>query len=75
MKTLQILGLALLAPVTLGGCLAGAIVAVAAETVEAGVEITGAVVGAAVDIVIPDGDKDDDDKGDDDRKKKKKKDD
>lgn len=40
----------------LQGCILGTVVEVAAETVEAGVELTGAVVGTAVDIVVPDGD-------------------
>jgi len=39
----------------LQGCLAGAVINVVAETVEAGVEITGAVIGTAVDIVVPNG--------------------
>ncbi|MBL4679421.1 MAG: hypothetical protein JKY88_01710 [Pseudomonadales bacterium] len=47
--------------VLLQGCLAGAVVNVLAETVEAGVEITGAVIGTAVDIVVPNG-KDDEEK-------------
>ena len=38
---------------------AGTIIDAVAETVEAGVELTGAVVGTAVDVVIPDGDDDD----------------
>ena len=42
----------------LQGC-AGTIIDAVAETVEAGVELTGAVVGTAVDVVIPDGDDDD----------------
>jgi hypothetical protein len=42
--------------ITLQGCVAGAIVDVVAETVEAGVEITGAVVGTAVDVIVPGGD-------------------
>lgn len=45
--------------ISLQGCVAGAIVDVVAETVEAGVEITGAVVGTAVDVIIPGGDGDD----------------
>ena len=45
--------------ISLQGCVAGAIVDVVAETVEAGVEITGAVVGTAVDVIIPGGDDDD----------------
>lgn len=47
----------LIASLPLGGCLAGAAVEVVAETVEGAVEITGAVVDAA----IPDGDDDDED--------------
>ena len=35
----------------LSGCLAATAIEVAAETVEAGVEVTGAVVGASVDAV------------------------
>lgn len=35
----------------LSGCIAATAIEVAAETVEAGVEITGAVVGAGVDAV------------------------
>ena len=42
----------------LQGCAAGAVVDVVAETVEAGVELTGAVVKTAVDVVVPDGDDD-----------------
>ena len=42
----------------LQGC-AGTIIDAVAETVEAGVELTGAVVGTAVDVVIPDGDEED----------------
>ena len=42
----------------LQGC-AGTIIDAVAETVEAGVELTGAVVGTAVDVVIPDGDDED----------------
>ena len=45
------------------GCVAGAIVDVVAETVEAGVEITGAAVGTVVDVIIP-GDGDDEDEDD-----------
>ena len=42
----------------LQGCAAGAVIDVVAETVEAGVELTGAVVKTAVDVVVPDGDDD-----------------
>lgn len=49
----------------LQGCLVTTAIEVAAETVEAGVEITGAAAGAVVDVVVPDGD-------DDDKKKKDK---
>jgi hypothetical protein len=51
--------LGLTAPLALGGCLLGAAVEVVGETVEAGVEITGAAAGAVVDVVTPGG-KDDD---------------
>lgn len=60
MKALRLPAIALFS-FLLGGCLARTVVGVAAETVEAGVEITGAVAGAAVDVVIPDGDDDDKD--------------
>ncbi len=43
----------------LQGCAAGAVIDVVAETVEAGVELTGTVVKTAVDVVIPDGDEED----------------
>lgn len=43
----------------LQGCIISTAVGVVAETVEAGVEITGAAVGTAVDIVVPDGEDDD----------------
>jgi hypothetical protein len=46
----------------LQSCLVSGAIGVVAETVEAGVEITGAVIGTAVDIVIPDGDDEDKDK-------------
>ena len=49
------------ATLLLQACVAGTVIDVVAETVEAGVELTGAVVGTAVDIVIPDGDDEDDD--------------
>ncbi len=48
-------GIAAFAVFALQGCVATTIVGVAAETVEAGVELTGAAVGGAVDIVTPDG--------------------
>ncbi len=51
----------LFATFLLQGCVAGTVIDVIAETVEAGVELTGAVVGTAVDIVVPDGDDEDDD--------------
>lgn len=67
--------LALATTPLLSGCLLGAAIEVAAETVEAGVEITGAVAGAAVDIVVPgDGKDDDDKKSEKDKKDKDKKD-
>ncbi len=44
----------LIAMLTLQGCVAGTVIDVISETVEAGVEITGAAVGAVVDIVTPD---------------------
>ena len=50
----------LFALVTLQGCVAGTIIDVVSETVEAGVELTGAAVGAVVDVVTPDGDDDSD---------------
>ncbi|MFT5134204.1 MAG: hypothetical protein ACI9SC_002677 [Gammaproteobacteria bacterium] len=40
----------------LQGCIVSTAVGVVAETIEAGVEVTGAVVGTAVDIVVPDDD-------------------
>lgn len=52
--------LALMAPLLLCSCLAGAVVGVAGDVVEAGVKTTGAVVGAA----IPDGDDEDEDDDD-----------
>jgi len=51
----------LLAAACLQGCLAGAVVEIAAETIEAGVEVTGAAVGGVVDIVTPDDDEEDED--------------
>lgn len=47
------------APFALGGCILGTAVEVVGETVEAGVEVTGAAAGAVVDVVTPDGDDDD----------------
>ena len=49
----------LIAILTLQGCVAGTVIDVISETVEAGVEITGAAVGAVVDIVTPDDDEED----------------
>jgi hypothetical protein len=43
-----------LAALALQGCIAGTVVEIAAETIEAGVEITGAAVGGIVDVVTPD---------------------
>jgi hypothetical protein len=63
--------LAVASTLALSGCLVGTAIDIAAETVEAGVEITGAVAGAAVDVVVPGDGKDDDEEKD---KKKKKKD-
>jgi hypothetical protein len=63
-RTLISLALILAAPLILGGCLARAAVGIVAETVEAGVEITGAAAGAVVDVATPGGGKDDDDKDD-----------
>lgn len=48
----------------LQGCIAGTVIEIAAETIEAGVEVTGAAVGGVVDIVTPDDD-DKDEKDDD----------
>jgi hypothetical protein len=45
----------------LQGCVAGTIIDVVSETVEAGVELTGAAVGAVVDVIVPDGDAEDSD--------------
>lgn len=42
----------------LQGCIAATVVEIAAETIEAGVEITGAVVGGVVDVITPDDDED-----------------
>lgn len=57
MKKIVFPALILAAPILLGGCILGTAVAVVGETVEAGVEVTGAVIDAA----IPDGDDDKDD--------------
>ena len=38
----------------LQGCIVSTAVGFITETIEAGVEVTGAVVGTAVDIVVPD---------------------
>jgi len=40
----------------LQGCIVSTAVGFITETIEAGVEVTGAVVGTAVDIVVPDDD-------------------
>lgn len=44
----------------LQGCLVGTVIDVAAETVEAGIGITGAAAGAVVGVVTPNGDDDED---------------
>jgi hypothetical protein len=63
----KLFSLLLLSPaVCLQGCVIGTVVDVAAETIEAGVEVTGAVVGTAVDVVVPD-DNDEEAKEDDDQ--------
>lgn len=49
----------LIAMLALQGCVAGTVIDVISETVEAGVELTGAAVGAVVDVVTPDGDDED----------------
>ncbi len=49
----------LIAMLTLQGCVAGTVIDVISETVEAGVEITGAAVGAVIDVVTPDDDDED----------------
>ena len=51
----------MIAVTCLQGCLAGAVVEIAAETIEAGVEITGAAVGGVVDIVTLNDDEEEDD--------------
>ena len=50
----------MIAVTCLQGCLAGAVVVIAAETIEAGVEITGAAVGGVVDIVTLNDDEEED---------------
>ncbi len=50
--------------ITLHGCVAGTIIDVVSETVEAGVELTGAAVGTVVDVIVPDGDDDESDEND-----------
>jgi hypothetical protein len=50
----------------LQGCLVGTVIDVAAETVEAGIGITGAAAGAVVGVVTPDGDEGESDSGEDD---------
>lgn len=52
-----------MAALGLQGCIAGTVVEIAAETIEAGVEITGAAVGGIVDVVTPDADDDECDPG------------
>lgn len=44
------------ATLVLQACVAGTIIDVVSETVEAGVELTGAAVGTVVDVIVPDGD-------------------
>ena len=56
--TLALLGIG--APV-LSGCIVATAVDIAAETVEAGVEVTGAVIGTGVDLVTTSEDEKDDD--------------
>ncbi|MFT7686700.1 MAG: hypothetical protein ACI9FB_002046 [Candidatus Azotimanducaceae bacterium] len=51
--------ISLLLILSLQSCLVSSAIGIVAETVEAGVEITGAVIGTAVDIVIPDGEDED----------------
>lgn len=51
-------GLLIMLPI-LRGRLLGAVVEGAAETIEAGVEITGAVVGAGIDVIVPDDEEND----------------
>lgn len=63
-KTLKSLAVMASLPVVLGGCLVGAAVNAAGEVVEAGVEVTGAVVGTTVDVIVPDGDDEKKDKKD-----------
>tara|TARA_X000000950_G_scaffold243510_2_gene298915 strand:+ start:261804 stop:262031 length:228 start_codon:yes stop_codon:yes gene_type:complete len=55
------LALATLTLPFLSGCIATTAVGLAAETVEAGVEITGAVIGTGVDLVTTSEDERDDD--------------
>ncbi|MAK62841.1 MAG: hypothetical protein CMK09_17875 [Ponticaulis sp.] len=50
-KVIAALSLIGLGSPVLTGCLAATAIDIAAETVEAGVEITGAVVGTSVDLV------------------------
>jgi hypothetical protein len=52
-----------LTTLALQGCIAVTVVEIAAETIEAGVEITGAVVGSVVDVITPE---DEEDSSDDD---------
>ena len=50
-RTVSLLALAGVSLPMLSGCIATTAVGLAAETVEAGVEITGAVIGTSVDLV------------------------
>jgi len=54
-----------LAALALQGCIAATVVEIAAETIEAGVEITGAAVGGIVDVVTTDADDDNEDEDSD----------
>lgn len=63
-KAIAALSLVGLGSPVLTGCLAATAIDIAAETVEAGVEITGAVIGTSVDLVTT---------SEEEREKKKKK--
>lgn len=63
-QAMRALLLVLLAPLLLGGCLAGAVVGATGAVVGAAVRTTGAVVGAGVDAVTPGDDDDEDDEED-----------
>lgn len=56
LRALPAFALLLSAPLLLSGCLVKSAVGVVGETLEAGVEITGAAAGAVVDVATPDGD-------------------